>query len=89
MQAAWGYCGTQLWVVLVTLQDAAYSTESSEGELTAELNRREEVILQGEKCRRVNHCLGKLNNRVQAAKVSCLFAVLMGIPISLQFNTKQ
>jgi len=69
MQAAWGYCGTQLWAVLVTLRDVAYSTESSGGELTVELNRREKVILQGEKCRRVNHSLGKLNNRVQAAKV--------------------
>lgn len=60
MQAAWGYCGTQLWAVLVTLRDIAYSTESFGGELTVELNRREKVILQGEKRKRVNHCLENL-----------------------------
>lgn len=60
MQAAWGYCGTQLWAVLVTLRDVAYSTESSGGELIAELNRREKAILQGEKCRRVKPLFGKI-----------------------------
>lgn len=70
MQAAWGYCGTQLWAVLVTPRDVAYSTESSGGELAVELNRREKVILRGENWRKGNHCLGKLNNRGRAAKVS-------------------
>lgn len=79
MQAAWGYCGTQLWAVLVTLRDVAYSTESSGGELTVELKRREKVILRGEKCRRINHCLEKLNNRVRAAKV-CVYCSTNGYP---------
>lgn len=39
----------QLWAVLVSLWDIAYSTESSGWELTVQLNRREKVILQGEK----------------------------------------
>lgn len=37
------------------------------------------MILQGEKCRRGNRCLGKLNNRVRAAKV-CVYCSANGQP---------
>lgn len=49
MLAAWSHCGPQLWAVLVTLRDFAYSTESAGGELAVQLNRREKVVLRGEK----------------------------------------
>lgn len=41
MLAAWSHCGPQLWAVLVTLRDFAYSTENGGGELAVQLNRRE------------------------------------------------
>lgn len=72
MQAAWGYCGTQLWAVLVIPRDVAYSTESSGGEPLVELKRREKVVLRGEKPRRANCCWGRLNNGVQPAK-ACVY----------------
>lgn len=63
MLAARSHCGTQLWAVLVTLRDFAYSTESAGGELTVQLNRREIVILQGEKYGEAKHCLAVCNSK--------------------------
>lgn len=64
MLAAWCHCGPQLWAVLVTLRDFAYSTESAGGELAVQLNRREKVVLQGEKYGEAKHCLAVCNVRL-------------------------
>lgn len=72
MLAAWAYCGIQLWAVLVTLLEIAHSTEAYEGEPAVELNEEEEMILQGEECGRVNHCLGKVKQWFSGRDSPCL-----------------
>lgn len=73
MLAAWSHCGPQLWAVLVTLRDFAYSTESAGGELAVQLNRREKVVLRGEKYGVCNSKIGKHGR--QESKV--IFTVIL------------
>lgn len=72
MLAAWCYCGTQLWAVLVTPLEIAHSTEAHEGEPGVELIQEEEMIRQGEECGRVNHCMGKVTQWIVGSDCVCL-----------------
>lgn len=68
MLAARSHCGTQLWVVLVTLWDLPSSTQSAGGELTMQLNRKEKLILQVGKYGQAKHCLEECSNKAWQEK---------------------